>query len=283
MKKFIISFLLLLIAALPAFAADSIAVVVKGELLSADVEAEIVESRTYVPLRAIAEKLGAKVEWDEETRGISLVTEAARTELAIDSTSASVSSGDKINTVTLEAAPYIKDDRTYVPMRFIAQGLGCQAYWCDDIKTAIITETHSPARDDYAALLNAFLKTDLPDAIRIYGSDMAADIEKSPESVIGYLQNLWFDRASEMLASRLTDKEKKEYFSLSDDAEEQYSYLVSLGEKYGIPQECPATFCPVENNGKNAIVFDADSVRTMDVAPQLVFLSVDGTVTVVRL
>jgi len=41
-----------------------------GELIPLDVPAMIVNDRTMVPVRAIAESLGAKVEWDSTTRSV---------------------------------------------------------------------------------------------------------------------------------------------------------------------------------------------------------------------
>ena len=67
MKKitaFIMMFFIVL--SMTSFASDSIKVKLDGKTISFDVEPQIVEGRTMVPLRAIFEAMGAEIEWDEE-------------------------------------------------------------------------------------------------------------------------------------------------------------------------------------------------------------------------
>src|SRR3712207_2062750 len=75
MKKKVIfacSFVVLLFAfALPSYANGPI-IYVEDEILQADVEPFIENGRTYVPVRAIAEILGAEVTWHPEVRGVEL-------------------------------------------------------------------------------------------------------------------------------------------------------------------------------------------------------------------
>ena len=40
--------------------------------------------------------------------------------------------------VELDAAPIIKDNRTFVPLRFIAENLGCNVEWNEDKREVII-------------------------------------------------------------------------------------------------------------------------------------------------
>ncbi|HBL81348.1 MAG TPA: hypothetical protein DD391_01900 [Clostridiales bacterium] len=53
-------------------AADSVSVFVNDQPISA--EAFIQDDSTYVPLRAVSEALGAKVEWDGSTRSVYIET-----------------------------------------------------------------------------------------------------------------------------------------------------------------------------------------------------------------
>lgn len=56
---------------------NSRTVTVNGELQTLDVEAEITNGRTYVPLRFVAETFGLEVDWDAETETIDIVEEEA--------------------------------------------------------------------------------------------------------------------------------------------------------------------------------------------------------------
>lgn len=51
-----------------------------GETLPLDVPAKVIDSRTYVPLRAISEGLGAQVDWDNDTKTVSIVSAEAEEE-----------------------------------------------------------------------------------------------------------------------------------------------------------------------------------------------------------
>ena len=54
---------------LPVFAQnDEIKVFINGQEVEFDVEPQIIDSRTMIPIRAVFEKMGAIVDWDEETK-----------------------------------------------------------------------------------------------------------------------------------------------------------------------------------------------------------------------
>jgi len=83
--------------------------------------------RTMVPLRAISEGLGAKVEYDSKSRKgkITVILGDRKVEIWIGETTGFVN-GKK---VTLEVPPEIKKGRTFVPVRFVSEGLGCKVDW----------------------------------------------------------------------------------------------------------------------------------------------------------
>lgn len=49
---------------------DNIKVILDGKTLEFDVQPQIIDERTLVPMRVIFEALGADVEWEEETQTI---------------------------------------------------------------------------------------------------------------------------------------------------------------------------------------------------------------------
>ena len=88
---------------------------------------QIIEDRTYVPLRFIGESFGAKVEWNGETREIT-IADTEKTILAqADSTDATVNG----EAVVLQAPVRIIDGTSYVPLRSVAELLGKSVYWND--------------------------------------------------------------------------------------------------------------------------------------------------------
>jgi sugar lactone lactonase YvrE len=85
----------------------------------------ILSGRTMVPLRAISEGLGAKVEWDAKAQKITIKLGAKTVIVWIGKTTGTVDG----KSVTLEVPPMIKKGRTFVPVRFVSEGLGCQVGW----------------------------------------------------------------------------------------------------------------------------------------------------------
>ncbi len=49
--------------------------IVKGEMVDLDIPAEITNDFTFVPVRFVAENLGAKVEWDHDNYTVVITTE----------------------------------------------------------------------------------------------------------------------------------------------------------------------------------------------------------------
>ncbi len=114
---------------------------VNGQATQVDVEPEIKNGRTFLPLRAICEAFGSKVEWFSETRAITITLGKNDIALQIGNITGIVNGSVK----TLDAAPYIKNSRTMVPLRFIVEGLGAKVDWEADTRTVTITlaNTHS--------------------------------------------------------------------------------------------------------------------------------------------
>lgn len=60
------------LAAGAAFASDTVKLMVNGRLIPADVPPQIVQDRAMVPIRWVAEALGAKVDWDNEAHSVKI-------------------------------------------------------------------------------------------------------------------------------------------------------------------------------------------------------------------
>ena len=80
----------------------------------------IANSRTYVPFRALGEALGAEVEWDNDARTVTYTLGKTEVVMTIGETTYTVNGEEK----TMDVAPEITNDRTYVPVRFVGEALG---------------------------------------------------------------------------------------------------------------------------------------------------------------
>ncbi len=121
------------LAAAPlVIAAQSVTVVVNGQVMNFDQPPILQAGRVFVPLRGIFEQLGASVVY---ANGQINATGRGRTvSLTIGSTQATVDGQPQ----TLDVAPFVVGARTLVPLRFIAQSLGATVNWNDSTSTVTI-------------------------------------------------------------------------------------------------------------------------------------------------
>lgn len=116
---------------------EGITVIYDGEVISFDVEPEIINDRVMVPMRTIFETFGAKVKWDDETQTITAKKKSKTIEMTIDSTE--MTKNDEV--YSFDTAPTIKDDRTLIPIRAISELLGLDVEWDEATQTVIITSS----------------------------------------------------------------------------------------------------------------------------------------------
>ncbi len=109
--------LLLIMTSSPTYAAD-FHIKVDGVTIASDVKPEVKSNRTMVPLRVISENLGANVTWTDSQ--ITLTKNDLQVILKLNSNKV-VKNG---KTELLDVKPYMKNNRTFVPMRFLAETFG---------------------------------------------------------------------------------------------------------------------------------------------------------------
>lgn len=82
----------------------------------------IENGRTYIPLRAVSENMGATVKWDGFSQTITINNEKTTVVCQIGNNVAHVNKDE----VKLDAPPKLKYGSTYVPLRFTADCLGAE-------------------------------------------------------------------------------------------------------------------------------------------------------------
>ncbi len=108
----------------------------------------IVNERTLVPIRAVIEAMGGTVSWEQETQTATLNYGSDEIRLIIDSTTAYLN--DEPN--TLDVAPTVINERTMLPIRFIAESFGFDVDWDNNTRTVTIKKTITAS--DEAAVEN---------------------------------------------------------------------------------------------------------------------------------
>lgn len=108
-----------------AGAANPVKVVLDGKELIFDASPQIIQGRTMVPFRALAEQIGADVKWDEATKQVTVIKGNSTVKLTIGSKQADLNGA----AITLDSEPVIIKERTLVPLRFIGESLGIWVNW----------------------------------------------------------------------------------------------------------------------------------------------------------
>lgn len=109
-------------------------IIVNDHIVYSDVYPYIKNSRTYVPIRFIAEELGYDVKWDGANKKVTMTNDGTTVELTIGSNKMMVNG----KAVLLDAPAEIRDDRTFVPLRAIAEAFGEKVDYSKDYKAVYI-------------------------------------------------------------------------------------------------------------------------------------------------
>lgn len=108
----------------------------------------IKDGTTLIPLRKMAESLGAEIEWDQATKTIMVKKDERVITLTIDSKVANVDG----KAVDLIVSPIIVQSTTMVPAKLIAESLGMLIEWDNDNRAVkIFRKTEEISQEDNAA------------------------------------------------------------------------------------------------------------------------------------
>lgn len=137
MKKLCFLFMLILgVIALnvcSVFAANDISVNVNGSAIAFPDAKPFIDAngRTLIPVRFVSEALGAEVKWNGELKEV---------QISMGETNITMRIGNKTITVNgiekqMDTEPTIALERTCVPVRFVAEGLGAEVIWNGETRT----------------------------------------------------------------------------------------------------------------------------------------------------
>lgn len=126
----------------------------------ADTQPEKVNGRVMVPFRAIAEALGAEVDYNAGAITAKKNGQTLAFALGGKQLTATDSVGKTVKTVQLDTAPYKKGGRTYVPVRFFAEAFGLTVQWDQDMQTAVLYDRAALVSDidSKFTVLNKWIK-----------------------------------------------------------------------------------------------------------------------------
>ncbi|MBB6215241.1 hypothetical protein HNQ80_001330 [Anaerosolibacter carboniphilus] len=135
------------------FAEKQVKIELDGELVSFDVQPIIEKGRTLVPIRSIFEKMGAEVIWNAEENEVTIQDKYKTIEMIIGKKEALIYRKYDFTgipeKVALEVPAQIVNNRTLLPLRFIAEALEAEVDWDKEQYVGVIkTKDYEPKPDD---------------------------------------------------------------------------------------------------------------------------------------
>lgn len=115
-------------------------------VLSRDSWPEVVENRTMLPIRALAESIGCWVEWDGENQTVTIQRAGDVLTFTMGSSTATLGGLE----FSLETAPYVRDGRTFLPARAFLETMEQSVEWVRGPNVISVTENRSLAGESAA-------------------------------------------------------------------------------------------------------------------------------------
>lgn len=100
----------------------------------------ITEGRTMLPFRYLLEEIGASVDYDEAQRTVKAEKDGIAIAFSLDDTYIDITKDGQTERVVQDVKNEIKEDRVYVPIRFMSEAFDLNVGWDDYERTAIIVD-----------------------------------------------------------------------------------------------------------------------------------------------
>ena len=115
---------------------DSKTLLKNGVASQMDVAPVIVNDRTMVPVRFIAEAMGGTVDWNSDSQTAYITYNGSLVEVPIQADIILVNG----EAVTIDTPSQIINDRTMIPLRAVAEGLGLDVGYDNNTRTITLTQ-----------------------------------------------------------------------------------------------------------------------------------------------
>ncbi len=162
--------------AITAAAADPAGINVQyngSNIVFKDASPKIINGRTMVPFRQILETMGAEVTYEQSSHTVLAKAKDKEFSFAIGGKDINISKNGKTVVKKMDVAPILDQNlnRTYVPVRFMAESMGYSVGWDDVNKTAVIIDPASLFKnaDQDFSVLAKLLNSDI-DLEKAYAS-----------------------------------------------------------------------------------------------------------------
>lgn len=216
MKKIItLVFASLLLISTTVFA-KAPSIEIDGKIIKTDAAPFIEKDRTFVPIRFIGEALNYKVDWNKDKKLVTIKNNDRQILMTIGDTNITVNN-EKIKN---DVAPLIRKDRTYVPLRFVAENMNLKVNWDGKEKKVIINSQKDNITDGITGL-----SADEKEFLNKFQSK-----QKIIEDNMTSLKKSFFEKASTLSKDDL----EKEYNRASKEISDAISELknINVSDKF---------------------------------------------------
>lgn len=246
---------------------DGISVQIDGKPLAfTDAAPEITSDRTFLPFRAVLEAIGAEVGYDAETSTVSARRDGVDLAMVLGQNTASVTEDGQTRTVEMDVTPYVKNGRTYVPVRFVAEAFGCNVGWDGDTRTVIIADVDALLGDATFDLMDNF-------------AAYCARQEKGQNmTVTGALTLNVTDKTGEMLSKPVSAKGSID--GVTSDTRAQLNWNLDLTGLSDMLADSASS--PLEQAAMQGIIAALSNLKgevRMDMETGMVYVSLPGELT----
>lgn len=147
--------LLSILFSITAFAGETFEIYINGVLspISQDASSvHIKDGRTMVSLRSFSEKMGYEAIWNDNDKSISIPYKKSNIIFKIDNNNYTNENGE---TIQIDTAPYIKDGRTYIPLRAVSESLGYQMEYTteQEVHTIVLNNNISKENNTFTVMV----------------------------------------------------------------------------------------------------------------------------------
>lgn len=132
-------------------------VTLDGTRVNTENLARVVNGRTMIPVRCLAEQLGADVSYDSTLKAARIARAGVEIIMPIGSKTCTVNG----TPFTMDVAPYIENGRTMIPARYVSELFGQSIQWVPEGRVAAVTENKALAGntnlEGWAMAMGAYL------------------------------------------------------------------------------------------------------------------------------
>ncbi len=234
LKLIAVTAALIAAAGISVSAQTPIKIEVNGNEVEFDTPPVVVNDRTMIPIRAVAEAMGLKVSWDGETKTARIQS----SELSVFLTEGSDTMIKGEVSQQLDTAPMIINDRTCLPVRAVAEAFGAEVGWNGEEKLVSIKAPECNKLINYKGAFKS-------DSLSYYYDDSLPNAEENNKTAV----------LSAVAALAANDEQNIKKFEENNGFTDiqSYNYDKDSNDKSGYSHKSDFTLAKKDINGTNVI------------------------------